>query len=179
MATLAEVYKKYSAPDRAGDKGTLHNYIEIYEEHIVNKFDCSLLEIGICAGHSLAMWLEHLPGAKIYGIDVDVSRITFDLGGCVIIQADAASQQALHLVGSNKFDYIIDDGSHQLQHQIASFELLYDSLKPDGKYFIEDIADVNFEPLKQYFNQRNLKYDIHDMRYKSNRYDDILFIIYR
>jgi len=48
-------------------------------------------------------------------------------------------------LGEAKFDFIIDDGSHQAAHQILSLYSLFPSiLKDNGVYFIEDIHDSEF-----------------------------------
>ncbi|HEY6398131.1 MAG TPA: hypothetical protein VIX82_11820, partial [Solirubrobacteraceae bacterium] len=38
------------------------------------------------------------------------------------------------------FDIVIDDGSHIGREVIASFELLWDSVRPGGFYVIEDLS---------------------------------------
>jgi ribonuclease BN (tRNA processing enzyme) len=43
------------------------------------------------------------------------------------------------------FDVIIDDGSHQSQHQQVTFEHLWPALKSGGVYVIEDV-EVSYKP---------------------------------
>lgn len=179
MKTLKEIYTKYSTPEGKGDKGTIHSYMDLYQEHILNKDKCSLFEIGICEGHSIAMWKEFLTNGEIWGIDIDTSVIKFDLSGCTIIRGDATNEGIVNFLNGKKFDYIIDDGSHLISHQIKSFELLFNSLKDDGKYFIEDITYENSLILEKLLSTNNFKFEKFDFIKKSGRNDDIIFIIYK
>ena len=45
------------------------------------------------------------------------------------------------------FDLIIDDGSHQYEHQKTSLETLIYHIKPNGYYIIEDVFGSHFEKL--------------------------------
>lgn len=179
MKTLKDIYTKYSTPEGKGDKGTAHSYIDLYEKYIVPKKDCSLFEIGVCEGHSIAMWKEFLPDADIWGIDINTSSIKFDLQNCTIIRGDATSENLGPFLGDKRFDYIIDDGSHLLDHQVRSFELLFPFLKDDGLYFIEDITLVNANMLKSFLDSKKVRYECHNFIEKSNRSDDILFLIHK
>ena len=46
------------------------------------------------------------------------------------------------------FDIILDDGSHLTEHMIASFESLFNLLKPGGVYMIEDVTQENAESIR-------------------------------
>ena len=154
--SLKEVYPKYSAPHGFGDKGTSHSYIDVYEQYIT-KDSISLLEIGVCKGHSIAMWKEFLPSSRIVGVDINLSQVEFDLAGCELLEADATSSDVSPKFEDGSFDYIIDDGSHHPGHQMKSFDLLYPKLKKGGYYFIEDI--ISFEALENFIKflvDRNL-----------------------
>ena len=177
MTTLKQIYSKYSGPDGNGDKGTCHSYMDLYEEHIVNKKDCSILEIGICEGYSLALWQEFLTEGDIWGIDVYTARIKFDLNRCHIINGDATNAAVVDSLGAKRFDYIIDDGSHFIDHQIKSFQLLFKFLKEGGKYFIEDVRSENSDVLKLFLDSQEVNYECYDFSKKSGRNDDIIFLI--
>ena len=45
----------------------------------------------------------------------------------------------LALVQDNRYDIIIDDGSHVPQHQITSLACLLPALNPGGLYIIENV----------------------------------------
>lgn len=168
---LLEIYKNYQAPDRGGDKGTQHSYMDVYAEML--KPDADLLEIGVWEGHSLAMFTEYFSGTVI-GLDIDLSRNVY---GNRAIKCNATDpEQIAQALGDMKFDYIIDDGSHRIEDQKASFSLLWDYLKPNGIYFIEDIVDIpSFEELKNHCNQVNPRFIWEwDLRHIKGRHDDLL-----
>jgi SAM-dependent methyltransferase len=178
MRQLSDVYPRYSLPDRGGDKGTLHSYIEVYEREMVKTRDIDLLEIGVWEGHSLAMWDEYLQGSRVVGLDVDVSRCRFTVDARV---CDATNPEALALaLGDSAFDYIIDDGSHRPADQIASFNCLWQRLKPNGKYFIEDIAgDKGLGQVSKALADAGIEFVVYDLRSVKGRFDDILLVACR
>ena len=174
--SLREVYSSYSAEHGFGDKGTSHSYIHIYEEYIT-KDDISLLEIGVCRGHSIAMWKELLPTSRIVGVDVNLSQVEFDLSNCELFEGDATSPNTSTKFDDESFDYIIDDGSHHLSHQKKSFDLFYPKLKKGGYYFVEDI--VSHEALRDFMEfLTDQELDLKGIAYvKDKRPDDILAVI--
>jgi hypothetical protein len=173
--SLSEIYPKYSAPDGGGDKGTAHTYIEIYEKEMSKTTDISLLEIGVWEGHSLAMWQEYFRDSYILGLDIDLGKVREDLFDINAITADATKPLEMKL---GIFDYIIDDGSHNVHDQIASLSLLWDNLASKGKYFIEDIRNSEaLAQIKNFLNNREATYRVYDNRHIKNRSDDILLVI--
>lgn len=173
---LGEVYLKYSAPDGGGDKGTAHTYLDIYESEISKTSDVNLLEIGVWEGHSIAMWREYLDNSLVIGVDIDLSKVIFDLPA--LIKADA-THPIPDLMGL-EFDYIIDDGSHRVDHQIQSLAWLFGRLKSGGKYFIEDIvSDQALGQITAYLQGIGAQFRIYDHRHIKNRYDDLMVVAYR
>jgi len=170
---LSEIYPKYSAPDGGGDKGTAHSYIEIYERYLDPKK--SLLEIGVWEGHSLAMFEEFFSG-YVLGIDIDLSRKKYGSNA-----AFCNATNAIHVretLKGRKFDYIIDDGSHRIEDQLKSLELLWDYLAPDGVYFIEDIrSDSALERIYKAAQELSTDWESFDLRKNKGRSDDILIAI--
>ena len=108
----------------------------------------SLLEIGIggygdpeAGGASLRMWRDYFPNAQIVGLDYyDKSphageRIRVYQGS----QADPVAIARMLGDYPEGFDVIIDDGSHQNEHVIASLYMLWQYVKSDGWYIVEDL----------------------------------------
>ena len=178
MRSLSEVYARYSLPDRGGDKGTLHSYIEVYAREMTKTRGIDLLEIGVWEGHSLAMWQEYFQGSRIVGLDVEVSRCRFSVDARV---CNATNADSLALVlGDMAFDYIIDDGSHSPADQIASFMFLWDRVKPAGKYFIEDIqSDEALVKIAEAIARMGVEFTVHDLRDKKGRWDDVMVVARR
>lgn len=131
------------------DKFGFHNYTPNYHG-VLDRYRgraLRVLEIGVGGygdadrgGQSLAMWRDYFPQAKVVGIDIQ--RKDFDLGPRVTIlrgsQIDPDFLEGI-VREHGPFDIIIDDGSHQNEHVIASFEYLYPTLAAGGTYLIEDV----------------------------------------
>jgi hypothetical protein len=159
------------------DKGSLHSYIEFYEDYFLNKREqtTSFLEIGIQGGVSMLLWKKYFLNSKIYGIDIDFSRMHDNIKqntSLNLLNADATKSSILDLLPI-KFDVIIDDGEHSFSSQIASFSLLKDKLNKNGSYIIEDIQSYQEAELLQAMIPTS---KIIDLRNNKNRYDDLILI---
>lgn len=172
MKSLQDIYQQ-TASEKAGgaDKGTIHSYIDDYYEITFNDYRFSaknILEIGINRGHSINMWNEYFINAKITGVDIT------DRGAvcpsCNLIYGDATKKETFEYI--QDLDIIIDDGSHKLEHQIKSFEILFPKLLPGGIYIIEDVEDIDNS--KDIFTKLHSNIKIFDFRAKKNRYDDVI-----
>jgi cephalosporin hydroxylase len=113
------------------------HYFHIYDRHFDRWRGKSprVLEIGVDHGGSLQLWKHYFgDGARIVGLDIDPqcamyaeSQIEIRIGN----QSDIALLKTL-----GQFDIVIDDGSHRLQDQLASFEVLWP--RTGSIYLIED-----------------------------------------
>ena len=136
------------------DKGTLecegHSFTEFYDDYLKDWRDreLNILEIGVQTGASLLMWQSYFPKATVYGLDindVDFSKYaeTEEFKNIQIRKCDATNEnqvkEFLNDIGNIKFDIIVDDGSHDLNHQMKSLLLFLDNTKDDGMYIIEDL----------------------------------------
>jgi hypothetical protein len=83
--TLQEIYLKHKRGDWP-DKGSVHSYIEFYEEVLApyRRKAKNILEIGLMSGESLRMWSEYFTGT-VYGIDCDLKPVNglADLSGAI------------------------------------------------------------------------------------------------
>ena len=140
---LATLCVKYG-----GDK-LEHGYIEHYQRIFspIRKKKLRILEIGIggfedpnAGGESLRMWRDFFPNSMIYGIDIYDKR-GIDNGRIKTFKGDQSSAVFLNgLVAEiGRPDIVIDDGSHQNNHVIASFNILFPQLADNGIYVIEDL----------------------------------------
>lgn len=119
------------------------HYFDIYERHLARFRGQApvMIEIGIAGGGSLAMWKEYLgPGCRIVGVDINPECKRHEADG---IEIFIGSQEDPALIGAifDKYpevDIVLDDGSHLMPHMIASFELMYERLRPQGVYLVED-----------------------------------------
>jgi hypothetical protein len=119
------------------------HYFDIYDRHFskLRGKDITILEIGVFQGGSLNMWRDYFgPKAKIYGIDINPNCKQLEGDNIEIFIGSQEDRDFLRSVKKNipKLDLIIDDGGHTMRQQIASFEELFNHVKDDGIYMIED-----------------------------------------
>jgi hypothetical protein len=156
---LFEIAKKYNL-----DKLVMHTYIDVYNT-LFKDFDIeNMLEIGIgigthesemqinfnyIGGNSLLFWKESFPNALIHGIDIlNTDRFILDDRIYTYICDQNSKKQLKELVNATgDYDLVIDDGSHQYEHQKTSLETLIYHIKPNGFYIIEDVFDNHYEKL--------------------------------
>jgi len=140
-----------------------HDYTPKYDELLRDKNIKSMLEIGIGypemmkkfthnnyqSGASLFMWRDYFDcqvnGADIRDFNINSSNIN-------IHKCDQSKSQSLidmmNTIG--EVDFIIDDGSHILEHQILTFITI--SRFCNKIYIIEDVDYKNFEKLSKLTN---------------------------
>ena len=108
---------------------------------------------GVLHGASLKMWKEFFPNALLLGLDFN-KDLFFKEDRIHTFFTDQKSEEILintkkeifnkypNLI-SEKFDLILDDGSHHYEDQIRSINIYWECLKVDGYYIIEDIYEDN------------------------------------
>lgn len=86
------------------------------------------------------MWEEYFPQAYIYGMDNDAS-VLFETERIYTFCADQSRPDTYTLRADihERFDLIVDDGSHNADHQLITFQALKPHLRPGGLYIIEDV----------------------------------------
>ena len=123
------------------------SYFDVYEA-VFARFRGrapNVLEIGVDRGGSLDLWHRYFgAGARITGIDINPDCAAFEdiargLRVRIGSQSDRAFLEAV-VAELGPFNLIIDDGSHVVSDQIASFNALFDGgLIENGVYFVEDL----------------------------------------
>lgn len=134
------------------DKGTVkdeaHAYTEFYndifEQYKNTGKKINILEIGVDTGASLKMFNMFFDyNCEIYALDIDLSKNTYQAENVHLYHVNQNNKQEIENFLANinniKFDIILDDGSHQLEHQIHSLLYLYKSLSETGIYILEDL----------------------------------------
>jgi len=132
--TLTEIGIKFNT-----DKATYHRYTDTYDRVLshLRELPIRMLEIGILNGASIMMWNEYFPLAKIYGVDIhpypylDSSKIS------TIIANQEEQEQLISL--PEDLDLVIDDGGHTMLQQQLTFKIMFQKLKPNGIYILEDL----------------------------------------
>lgn len=149
MHKLTEIANKHYT-----DKGSLcHGYTEIYPKYLPEN-PKKIFEIGIHAGGSIRMWNEYYPNLEcIYGLDFHPTGST--LNSYKQIQAenkkykffygDQSNREHLDniatVIGDEQLDFLLDDGSHNVDDQQITLARLLKTVKSKGLYIVEDMAD--------------------------------------
>ena len=119
------------------------HYFDAYEHHF-ERFRGkrpTVLEIGVFGGGSLAMWKDYFgDGATILGLDIDAKCKAHEAEGIKVYIGSQDDPQIIQTIidENSQIDIVIDDGSHRMDHVLASFNLLYERISPKGIYFVED-----------------------------------------
>lgn len=114
-------------------------FIDAYAEILRPPWFANVLELGIQTGNSLRMWREICP--KVTGLDRDMPSKPGFRHGVRIVTGNQADAECLGIVARiGQYDLIVDDCSHLFAETLASFSVLFPSLRVGGWYVIEDIA---------------------------------------
>jgi SAM-dependent methyltransferase len=138
------------------DKASFHDYHLLYGAVLASRDAANVLEIGLGTnnkkvvsnmgmagkpGASLRAFRDFLPGAQIYGADID-QAVLFEedrIATFFVDQTDLASFKALGESVPREFDLIIDDGLHSPNANLATLIFGLERLKPGGFLIVEDI----------------------------------------
>lgn len=159
MNRLTEIANKYNT-----DKGTNacadngcrgHGFTEFYFDYYKGLKHPIILEIGVFHGASIKMYNEFFNGdCEIYCIDIDkkcdVSRLGNNIHFYLVDQGNEKQlSDFVSNLGDVKFDIILDDGSHIINHQMLTYLHLRKLLKEEGMYIMEDLH-ANFGEIWPY-----------------------------
>lgn len=120
------------------------HYLKIYDRYFssLRNRPITMLEIGVQQGGSIRMWRDYFhKDSTIVGIDIDpkckdhaTDSINIHIGS----QNDETFINEI-ITRYDKFDIILDDGSHDNDHQVNTFKWMFPSISDGGVYMIEDI----------------------------------------
>jgi hypothetical protein len=181
MRTLTEIFAEIGNNTGkdigCNDKGGIHTYLETYDKLFAPfQKGCTIMEIGLAMGDSIKLWDEYFENTVIVGVDISiVFQVPVYKNDVKVIELDATKLTFGNIFNDNRFDIIIDDGSHMEADQIASFNLLKSKMKPGGIYIMEDILALDQN--RHRFEALHDNCEIIDMR-SNGRFDNVL-IIYR
>lgn len=175
-----------------------HPYTAIYDMFLrkyKRKSNVKLGEIGILNGSSLRMWREYFPTATIHAFDIDDAAFT-KIGDISHIHAhkmDASNVRdltaSLHrsITDGKKFDILIEDASHCLNHQLFFLRYCLDYVESGGIVIIEDIFRAI--PVSRFQEMYRMLYDKieyavlikpeHTYRYTSEWDNDRILVIWK
>jgi hypothetical protein len=138
------------------DKGTMHSYIEYYERHFEpHRALASILEIGVMTGGSMLLWQHYFDSVTLTGVDLrqgfNQARPFQDQLKSVTWHWGIDSTDAQHVPDLEQYQFVIDDGAHDVESQMATFQNYWQFVQPGGTYFIEDIEDdANTDVLRRF-----------------------------
>lgn len=176
------------------DKNTIHAFLPLYDSLFKKKkyTATNVLEVGLgqrgnCHCGSIKLWRDYFINATTWGIEFyDKSfvweGILNDDKIKLYTSIDAYDEENVEkiLLSTNiKFDILLDDGSHELEHMKQFVKLYHRLLKDDGILVIEDIPNIGWLNILSNEVPENLKKYIktYDLRKEKNRFDDIVFTI--
>jgi len=136
MTPLDELAIAFNTDKSTRTHGFTKHY-ELYFEAIRNS-PLKILEIGVQSGASLRMWKHYFPNAQIIGLDYYDTEVMSE-DRIKIIKGEQTSKKAMdEALLDGPLDIVIDDGCHQNEAVMGSFEYLFPRIKPGGLYVIED-----------------------------------------
>lgn len=128
--------------------GHRKGYTAVYEmlfSTLKNK-SINFCEIGIENGGSLQSFSEYFPNARLFGMELLDNKIelceSLNIPRSTILKTDVSNKEILNRTFRSTncmFDIIIDDASHEKEHQRNTIEIATNYLKPSGILVIEDL----------------------------------------
>tara|TARA_B100000123_G_scaffold144415_1_gene106663 strand:- start:50 stop:793 length:744 start_codon:yes stop_codon:yes gene_type:complete len=131
-----------------------HGFSKFYEKQlaILKNKPLNILEIGSYAGASAAAFSKYFYKSKIFCFDVNISNFKYNSNNISVYGLDIRNEKKvfkiLHKIfkenSFEKFDIIIDDGSHYLSDILFSLNFFFKLLNQGGTYIIEDFKHPNY-----------------------------------
>jgi hypothetical protein len=144
-STLLDLCRKYDCVKTRNKYPYSWNFVQdIYPSYLEYRRHESLrvLEIGVFKGGFLRALQEYLPNAVLAGVD---KQKLCDLPNIEI--GDQEDYEFMSEVGEKyaPLDLVIDDGGHQFNQQVVSYQALWPHLSSGGLYVIEDVVEGGHE----------------------------------
>lgn len=122
-----------------------NNYFEVYDK-ILNPYigkNPKMLEIGVAHGGSVELWLKYFDNeVDLHAVDINKDFLDYKFDDAKVNYACVDQSSLEHwnayLSSHSNFDIIIDDGSHDSDHQIITLLTLFPILNDGGIYIVED-----------------------------------------
>uniref|UniRef100_A0A6M3IMB8 Methyltransferase n=1 Tax=viral metagenome TaxID=1070528 RepID=A0A6M3IMB8_9ZZZZ len=176
--TLVEINKEPGNGFYLTNKGTIHNYLPIYEALFspLRDKELNIFEVGYYHGGSSKLWEKYFSKAIIKTIDID-NCVPFPESERIILELRDINDIRQEYFSDFFPDIAIDDGSHLLEDQIYFIKTVYPVLKEGGLLIVEDIQNIKNQ--KVVFESIGIPFDIIDLRKVKGRYDDVLILYHK
>ena len=149
-----------------GQHGHRHPYTAPYTLLFepLRKKQIKFAEIGVFRGASILAWRRYFERARIYGFDLDQPNLDFiasqNWPGVYLHPMDASNPQSIkenleHFTQDGElYDVILDDASHNVDHQVEVIRTAIHYLKQGGLLIVEDIfRSFSTEKYEQVLNE--------------------------
>lgn len=145
LTDLEAFARQFDTDKQAGQNEYLALYLEYFKRHDMwRDAPLKILEIGTNKGSSLRMWAEYFPKATVTGLDITRQ---YELPGMLdndriktyLVDAGDPTKLGGFFAADDKFDIIIDDGSHDQKDMQVAWGVLFHHLAGGGVYIMEDI----------------------------------------
>ena len=131
-----------------------HGFSKFYEKQlsILKNKPINILEIGSYAGASAAAFSKYFYNSKIFCFDINISNFKYKSNNISVYGLDIKNEKKVIKIldmifkenSFEKFDIIIDDGSHYLSDILFSLNFLFKFVNQGGFYVIEDFKHPNY-----------------------------------
>ena len=159
--------------DALTDKNSLHSYKTVYDRYIVGRK--KVLEIGIQRGGSILTWAA--TGADVWAIDINPPPAFLSHPRIHLAVGNAYDQKAIEALAGQKFNMIVEDGSHKPEDILWAAKHYSQLLEEDGVMLIEDIPnDAVVSQLKMIPGFFTVEFDLRSVK---GRYDDRIVVLER
>jgi hypothetical protein len=170
---LVELGEKHGT-DKGDSNHTFRgvSYLDVYAEVFgrMSPQPRRLLEIGVLEGASLRMWREYFPMTDIWGLDINPAARQHEGHQIRIVTGSQADPAALRQVAhGEELDIVIDDGSHVVDHMVASLQMLWPRLAPGGYYVIEDTGCTHRDIFDGALGWPGMRFNPPDTNYANDR----------
>lgn len=142
MGSLKDIYSSHQ--NKLSDKWSIYipEYDRIFYSYKNEKIN--LLEIGVQNGGSIEIWSTYFEQAvNLVGCDIntDCGKLSYEDERVTIIIGDAGDSETKCKVleQSDKFDIVIDDGSHRSSDIVKAFMAYFPVINDGGVFIAEDL----------------------------------------
>jgi hypothetical protein len=148
----------------------IHGYNQYYDKIFENFTPNTLLEIGVKEGNSLAAWKMIFPDCQLFGIDITDRNFNDKL--ISFSEAKITIANSTKLSPIQKYDIIIDDGSHYYKDIARTFKLFHNNF---NRYYVIEDYFYDIDMARKFLNKNgytkiNIFPSIHIKNYKVDKH---------
>ena len=166
---------KYFDSDKSS---SVHGYNKFYSDELkeFKELKIRILEFGIHFGASQAAFSKYFVNSEVIGVDKNPYYKKFFSKNIRSLFCDVSDKNSLKELKNYlkyKVEIIIDDASHIPNHQLKTFVEMFDLLKDDGIYIIEELDIYKTLPEDYNKNLENNESEIRDFLYHVSDKSDL------